>query len=145
MKLTKALKLKNSLVGEVTTLKNIIIASNVTFAKNTPEYDSKTKYSELLGKIQELASHKAKIAAANSGIYPQMFLLAEYKGLIEHLRSLNTKDGVEPAVHREAVEIVYKASIKDSFVNEEVARLTKEIEKLQDEIDEYNTTHSIDN
>jgi len=144
MKLTKALKLKNSLVREVADLKNIVNESNVYFVKNTPKYDSKTKYSELLGKSIELAIHKAKIAVTNTAIYPQMFLMAEMKGLIQHLKTLCTEDGIRPAMHREAVELEYKATISKNDVDNEITRLTKEVERLQDAIDEHNATNSIE-
>jgi hypothetical protein len=104
---------------------------------------------------RELAAFKGAIASANAGvlsndrgIYTKLNLQAELRGLIAFIKGLNTKEGEE--VERvgfmsrdDAVRTVYIATITRDEVDRLVVAYQVEIERLQDEIDEFNATTRI--
>ncbi len=144
MKLTKALKTKNSIVSEILTLKEILTNNNVILKPNVRQYNIGDIYKKLLGKVDELAKLKKDISVANNGIYEKIFQLAEYKGLIEFLNTINTTNGVSiKDNYSQTVAIEYEAAIKDSDKKALIENLVKKIEALQDEVDEYNATKEI--
>ena len=146
MKLTKALKLKNKMVRELTTQKEQMSNSNSYNKLNPPKYDSREKYDTILKGSMELALHKANIAQANHNIYYNMFLMAEYKGLISTLKNMSTREGIEktPSFRGDPIDTTFIAVMDQKEIDEKVKFLTEEIERLQDLIDEHNATHSID-
>lgn len=144
MKLTKALKTKNSLIAEIQTLKEIITNNNVILKQNIRQYNIEETFAKLLKKVSDLAKLKKDISVANNGIYENIFLLAEYKGLIEFLKTVDTTTGLSiKDDYRQSVVFEYEASIKDVNKKTIIEELVKSIEKLQDEVDEYNTTKEI--
>ena len=144
MKLSKALKVKNSIVNEIQVLKDIIAANNVSLTKNLKPYDIKVKMDELNIKIEELATLKGNISKANTGIYEKIFRISEYKGMITYLKTIPITDGISvKETFNQTVEVEYSASIKDIDVKDLTKIFTKKIEVLQDEIDDYNATKEI--
>ena len=144
MKLTKALKVKNSVINEIQVLKDIIAANNVNLTKNINPYDINERMDELNTKIEELATLKGNISKANIGIYNKIFRIAEYKGMITYLKTIPTTNGISvKETFNQTVEVEYSASIKDIDVKDLTKIFTKKIEVLQDEIDDYNATKEI--
>jgi hypothetical protein len=153
--LSQALKHKNRLAGEVARLREIVQRENSRKESQPARADVRVSFDESVARSRELAHFKGAIAAANAGvidanhgIYGKLNLQAELRGLITFIKALNTKEGEE--VERvgflsrdEAVRTVFIAVI----TREEVDRLTvayqTEIERLQDEIDEFNATTRI--
>lgn len=150
--LSQALKQKNRLAGEVARLREIVQRENSRKESQPARADVRAAFDESVTRSRELARFKGAIAAANAavtgvhhGIYGKLNLQAELRGLIAFIKTLNTKEGEE--VERigflsrdEAVRTVFVAVI----TREEVDRLTvayqTEIDRLQDEIDEFNAT-----
>jgi hypothetical protein len=153
--LSQALKHKNRLAGEVSRLREIVQRENSRKESQPARADVRAAFDASVSRSHELAHFKGAIAAANAGvtdadhgIYGKLNLQAELRGLIAFIKALNTKEGEE--VERvgflsrdEAVRTVFIAVI----TREEVDRLTvafqTEIERLQDEIDEFNATTRI--
>ena len=65
MKITKALKLKNQLAGEVTELKDRLGKQNSRAATVPFDYDSREVLAALREKVEHLIAVKSAIAAAN--------------------------------------------------------------------------------
>jgi len=146
MKLAKALKLKNQFAGEVATLKDLLAKQNVRSTKQKFDYDNRKVLADLQGKVDELVRVKTAIAQANSEAYEQIFRLAELKGLIASLKALETKSGVfhESGRYGEpAYEVEYVAQLGKVAVDEFVNALEKSAQELQDKLDEFNFTHSV--
>jgi len=146
MKLAKALKLKNQLAGEVAQLKDLLAKQNVRSTKQKFDYQNREILAQLRAKIDELIQVKAALGAANADIYEKIFRLAELKGLVATLGGLDTKAGVfhEGGQFGQAShEIEYVAQLGKVDVDKLVADLKVEIQALQDALDEFNFTRTL--
>ena len=145
MKLAKALKQKNKLAGEVAQLKELLTQQNSRSTKQKFDYNNQEVITNLRAKIDELVATKAAIGAANAEVYPKIFRLAELKGLVTVLKGLSTKEGVyaESLGYAQSVEVEYVAQIKKAEADRLVEELEKEIQELQDALDEFNFTRSV--
>ena len=147
MKLTKALKLKNQLAGELTDLKDRLGKQNSRAATVPFDYDSREVLAALREKTGQLVAVKSAIAVANVAVYSRIFRLAELKGLVTLFKTLDVRHGVfreAGSFAQQAFEIEYVAQLKKSVVDGLVAELEAEISALQDELDEFNHTHSVE-
>jgi hypothetical protein len=146
MKIAKALKMKNQLAGEVAQLKDLLAKQNSRSTKQKFDYDNREVLTRLRAKLDELVKVKAAIAAANVEIYDRIFRLAELKGLATTLNALDTKAGVfhEGRGFAEvSYEVEYVAQLGKVDVDKLVAELNAEIQSLQDALDEFNFTRSV--
>ncbi len=146
MKIAKALKLKNQLAGDIAQLKELLAKQNSRSTKQKFDYDNREVLTRLRAKIDELIKVKAAVAAANAEIYDKIFRLAELKGLVATLTSLDTKAGVFHEGGRfgePGYEVEYVAQLGKVDVDKLVAELQDEIQTLQDALDEFNFTRSV--
>lgn len=146
MKLAKALKLKNKLAGEVANVQRMIVAANVVEGQNQPPHDVEKLMKDLEANQKALADLKGRISAANAPIFGKIYLMAEMKSRISFLRTIPTQDGTFRQPGRYGVEektVLYRATVKASDVERDVKFLSDEIERLQDELDEFNAKTEI--
>ena len=146
MKIAKALKLKNQMAGEVAQLKDLLTKQNSRSTKQKFDYDNREVLTRLRAKLAELVKVKAVVAAANAEVYDKIFRLAELKGLVTTLTGLDTKAGVfheGRGFGEAAYEVEYVAQIGKVDVDKLVAELNAEIQSLQDSLDEFNFTRSV--
>lgn len=150
--LSQALKLKNRLAGEVARSREIVQRENSRKESTPVRADVRAAFEHSITRSRELAAFKGVIAAANAGvtgpdvgIYGKLNLQAELRGLISFVKALDTKEGEE--VERvgflsrdEASRTVYVAVINREEVDRLVSLYQQEIERLQDEIDEFNAS-----
>lgn len=147
--LAKALKLKNSLVGEINRLKETLTRENSRSTESTSTVNREQVYNDIVNKTLSLVSLKGAIAKANVGLYTTLAEIAEAKSFIAYLKGLNTADGVVRTEGRfggTGLETKFSAFFTQEKVDAEVAKIQKRIEELQDVADNYNalTTISID-
>ncbi len=146
MKLAKALKLKNQLAGDVAKLKDLLAKQNVRSSKQKFDYDNREVLAQLRAKIDELVRVKTELARANVEAYERIFRLAELKGLITTLKTLETKAGVfheGGQFGAPGYEVEYVAQLDKVTVDARVAELEIETQALQDALDEFNFTHAV--
>jgi hypothetical protein len=146
MKIAKALKLKNQLAGEVAQLKDLLAKQNSRPSKQKFDYDNREVLTRLRAKLDELVKVKAAVAAANAEIYGKIFRLAELKGLATALSGLDTKAGVfheGRGFGEAAYEVEYIAQLGKVEVDKLLAEVSVEIQALQDALDEFNFTRSV--
>lgn len=155
LNLAQALKHKNRLAGEIARAREIIQRENSRKENQATRADVRAIFDRAVAQSRELAAFKGAIAAANAGvvageqgIYGKLNLQAELRGLITFLKGLDTKEGEE--VERvgflprdEAIRTIFVVTIARDEVDRLVASFQLEIEKLQDEIDEFNATTRI--
>ena len=146
MNLSKALKVKNSLVGKLNQYKQVLLRENSRRNDNLSKINPAQIYDEMLYVSEKLGRLKAVIAKANIGIYDRIERMAELKDRITYLQSLNTREGEEIVLGYNQDKLVYQWTI---FINnEERDKLIQElqllIEKYQDNIDLHNTNTLVD-
>jgi len=146
MKLSKALKTKNRLVGEINKLQQLIQTENLYEELNQSKFDVQQLYEELKENQTKLISLKTSLAQENSGIWKNIFEITELKGRIQFLKNLNTKEGTfrERDGFTGTTERKYVVQINKVKVEDEINSIEEKILVLQDEIDEYNATHTIE-
>jgi hypothetical protein len=146
MKIAKALKLKNQLAGDVAQLKELLGKQNSRSTKQKFDYDNREVLARLRVKLDELVKTKAALAVANVEVYDKIFRLAELKGLAATLTALDTKAGVFHEGGRfgePGYEIEYVAQLGKVDVDKLVTELKNEIQSLQDALDEFNFTNTV--
>lgn len=148
--LSHALKHKNRLAGEVARLREIVQRENSRKESQLARADVRASFDESVARSRELAAFKGAIAAANAGvtdlaqgIYGKLNLQAELRGLIAFIKALNTREGevVEQVgflSRDEAIRTVFVAVITRDEIDRLTVAYQTEIERLQDEIDEFN-------
>ena len=155
MKISKALKMKNRLAGDIAILKQRITENNVTVVGHDVEFDVSELYGKLLKTTESLVVVKTAIAISNGGsvVKPssihntnafRIYEMAEIKGIIEMLRGLDTKHGKFNEgiryVAGEPIVTEYRACFTKPVVDGMVAGLTDKLEVIQDAIDAFNAT-----
>ena len=146
MKIAKALKLKNQLAGDLAQLKDLLTKQNSRSTKQKFDYENREVLTRLRARLDELVKVKAAVAAANAEVYDKIFRLAELKGLVTTLTGLDTKAGVfheGRGFGEAAYEVEYVAQLGKVDVDKLVAELNAEIQSLQDGLDEFNFTRSV--
>ena len=142
--LAKALKVKNRLTGRLAKVQADILAYN-----SVPEGQADQVNVPALMKTREelvgaLVSLKTAINDANREVQRDIYDLAEKKATAQFLAGVNTRHGPQPPVYPSTVEVVYVAALKKADVDRLVAGLEKEIDQLQDKLDQFNHVHKIE-
>lgn len=145
--ISKGLKIKNRLAGEIASLQGQITR------ENSGKVDRKTKVDmgELCTKhdkvLEQLVNLKASLNRASAPIAIKLVEIAEQKGLIPFYQNIPTKEGKEmesQGFRAEPVEVEYEAFL-DRVKTQKAIEMTQEkINKLQDEIDEFNAQTFLD-
>lgn len=145
MKLYKALKEKKNLVGEITRLKEQIKEKNsyLEGSKNGENFNAKGSYAQLLIKINELVGLKYAINAANQEIQSKIFLLGELKALIAFWKEVSVVEGAQMHGYADKVSM-YCVHFNENECNEIIEKFQKQVDALQDELDEYNFATEIE-
>ena len=149
--LSKALKIKNRLVGELQKLQNTATQMNSMPSENRGK--SSVSLSEVWENIYKITNRivelKSKIAAATAPITPLLVDLAETKSTIVFLNNLPIKEGDEDTqigygVNSSLKTVQWNAFIDQKQRDELVRKNTDRIDSLQDQIDEFNASTKID-
>src|SRR5262245_26820435 len=136
--LGKALKIKNRLAGRLARVQADIQTYNSVPASQADQVNVPalmTARAELVG---ALVSLKTAINDANREAQRDIYDLAETKGTAQFLAGLNTRHGPQPPVYPSTVEVVYVAALKKADVDGLGAGLEREIDRLQDRLDQFN-------
>lgn len=146
MKLAKALKEKNRLVGEINRLKELIQRENSRNVKSKSTVDVGKLWEELDATSNKLVALKTAIFKANVGIYDKIVRMAELKGLAAWVVGISTDDETheQPTYGGNSIVTEMKAHFNREAVDGIVKKFQDEIAKLQDEVDEYNATVTIE-
>ena len=139
MKLYKALKLRKSLIGEITKIKQQIKEKNsyLEGSKNGEKFNVETAYEILLSKIQELTGLKFVINEANREIQAKIYLIGEYKALITFWNEVNVLEGSQAVGYSDKIQN-YIVQVDEEKRNELVKQFQLRVDAIQEELDEYN-------
>jgi hypothetical protein len=144
MNLSKALKLKKGLTGEIAKLKKQIEEKNsyLVGSQNGEKFKIEILYDELLKKIDELTGLKFAINEANREIQSKIYVLSEYKALISFWNEVSVAEGVHTVGYGNDLR-EYKVQFDEAKRNGIVKEFQKRVDAIQDEIDAYNFTTEI--
>lgn len=141
--LSKALKLKNRQIKLVRTLQDRIVSQN-RFAEGVPvQFDLKQELANLTVAVEKLAKLKAAITVANREAQVKINRIAELRGLISWAKGVPTGEGPNEYGFGGA-PVNYAVQLTAAHLAEVIESWEKEVDTLQDEIDEYNATVKIE-
>src|SRR5438552_8276870 len=136
--LAKALKVKNRLAGRLAKVQADIQAYNSVPEGQADQVNVPALMQTRAELVGALVSLKTAINDANREVQRDIYDLAEKKGMVEFLNGINTRHGPQPAVYPSTTEVNYVAALKKADVDGLVLRLEKEIDQLQDRLDQFN-------
>lgn len=142
MKLNKALKLKKKLITKANEARNRMSQSNSYDKDNKPTYDSKAEFEKWVDLTNKVIDLKAKIHIANAPIYPSIFRLSELKSLVSNFRGMSVNTQSVKRLNQETIQ--YVAVISQAEKDAQIELWENEIETIQDTIDIFNATTSIE-
>ena len=147
MKLNKALKVKNRLIGELNRTRQLIRTENSRISDSVSKFD----LSELQGNLIKLENKfidlKTKIAEATAPISRQLTKLTFLKDNINFYNTIPTRKGVEKVAYGNSStieEYTWTAYFDKESIEAFVSDFQKEIDELQDEVDEFNAKTDIE-
>jgi len=146
MKLQKALKLKNTLAGEISSLQLLIRQKNsfTDGSIDTSVFNAQEMYDELLRKIESLVNLKIMINDANEEIQAKIYKMGEYKSLISFWQSMPIQSGiVTNNSYAGTSSIIYVAQFSELEKMAKIKEYQKLIDSLQEDIDTHNYTTEI--
>lgn len=145
--ISKALKIKNRLAGELVKIQTILRRENSRRNDSTSTVDQAQVLNEL-GRVRtNLVNIKAAITVASVGIATELSALAELKSHINYLAGLNTRDGEEKSAvgyGSETITYTWTAFIKEQQQDALIKEAQILADQLQDKIDDYNASTSVD-
>ena len=142
--LAKALKMKNRLTGRLAKVQADIQAYNSVPEGQADQVNVLTFMKTREELVGALVSLKTAINEANREAQRDIYDLAEKKGTVQFLGGVNTRHGPQPAVYPNTTEVSYVAALKKADVDGMVAGLEKEIDQLQDRLDQFNHERKIE-
>ncbi len=141
--LAKALKLKNRLAGRLAKVQCDIQTYNSVPQGQADQVNVPTLLTQRGELVAALVSLKTAINDANRAVQRDIYDLAEKKAAAQFLTGLCTRHGPQPAVYPSTTEVTYVAALKKADVDALVASLEKDIDQLQDKLDQFNHDHKI--
>jgi hypothetical protein len=142
--LARGLKIKNRLAGRLAKVQADIQTYNSVPEGLTGQVDVPALVRTREELVGALVALKTAINDANGEIQRDIYDLAEKKGTVQFLGGINTRHGPQPAVYPSTTEITYVAALKKNDVDARVAGLEKEIDQLQDRLDQFNHDRRIE-
>ena len=144
MSLAQALKEKNRIVGEITHLWNLVQNQNSVWETHNRSIDVRETMETIELYTEKLIELKTKIGAANEGNLQNMYALEECKSRMAKFGNLDTTEDIRYHGLNDE-KIIRRTSV---ITAAEVIKMTKELQKkcnhLQDALDAYNATHTIE-
>ena len=144
MNISKALKVKNRLVGALKALELQAKTGNSIKEGQTRSIRLDKVWEDIEKTRSELIILKGKIALATSAITPKLAELAERKNEISFYEGISINEGSTRDYEGDKVVSIKLINfITEADKNDAVKKIQKVIDDLQDEIDEYNASTSV--
>lgn len=146
IKIHKALKIKNRIIGEINSDREIFRRENSRRSDSVSTVDRSAVMDRLSKNVEKIVRLKAAIAIATAPISASLAGLSEMKSQVTFLKSLPVRKGVElVAVTRDTTkEYTWQAEIDQEKVDLLVSQLNADISAQQDKIDDFNAKTDVD-
>jgi len=138
MNLKQALKRKNRLVGLIAEEYIKVSQYNSVDDVNQRPYSVKEALQNWLKLTDELIELKSKIQIANNKVNDKIFRLAELKTQVKQLKKLDCTSGLYYSKWSDDKVVTKVAEIEVVERDNMVKEMEAQIEKIQDELDEWN-------
>jgi hypothetical protein len=142
--LAKALKVKNRLAGRLAKAQADIQAFNSVPEGQVDQVNVPALMQAREELVGALVALKTAINEANREAQRDIYDLAEKKATAQFLAGVSTRHGPQPAVYPSTTEVSYVAALKKADVDALVAGLEKEIDRLQDRLDQFNHARKVE-
>lgn len=141
MNLIKALKTKKKLINEGQKTFKKVNENNTYLEDEKKPYNSSDEFENYLKITDELIDLKVKIHLANAPIYDKIFRLSELKNIVSQLKYLNVRESKNVRPDGSTINTLATINLleRDMLVD----KFELEIEKLQEEIEEFNAVTKI--
>lgn len=145
MKIVKAQKRIAKLKGEIARLKTRASECVSTMEGNDYQEDFKELTEIIDSKIDELVDLKSRVMKENieKGMFSKIALVGELKSKIEFYKALNIQSGALPRHYGEGDDR-YISQISIAERNKAVEDLQEDIEKITEQLDDFNAETSIE-
>lgn len=141
MNISKALKVKNRLIGEVNRLQEIVKRENSRRSDNPSTVNVEETIGSLENTRLRLIALKGAINEASAPISTVLAELTELKNKINFYSSLPTREGEELTLigaNREKLSYQWTAYYNKESLDNQIKALQKQTNDLQDAIDDFN-------
>jgi hypothetical protein len=135
MNIKQALKEKNRLKGKISEVSNKLNSYNVR-VKEDQYYDPRELLNQLMTYHEQMITLKKKIQLANQEAHEKIARLAESKSLISKLQHIPTSSRMSQRDDGEYTRTM--PVIGEIEKNDLILKLEKQIETIQDELDDFN-------
>lgn len=139
--LARALKERSRIAGKLKKKIEVLKRNNSIVEGSHRSFDLKTILEECDSLHMRLIAVRRAIAKANAQIAEKIVEKEELQDLISKLNEIDTFEGIR--TYREE-KTTYVVSISGPEISTKVDDLQLQIERLQDEIDEYNARIKVD-
>jgi hypothetical protein len=143
MKLKKALKEKNKLVGKLNEDLMKLQTYNSVEENSERAYDPRESLESVIETVSQIVELKTSIHRANAKVYDKIFRLAELKSLVKNIKNLDCTSGKRSPQWGSESPVVKTTVItvleRDALVKE----IEGQIEVIQEMLDEHNSKTSI--
>lgn len=142
--LAKALKLKNRLVGRLAKVQGDIQEVNSVPEGQAGQVDVPALMLTREALVEAIVGIKTAINEANREVQRDIYALAEKKATAQFLAGVSTRYGPQPPVYPATIEVTYVAALKKADVDAQMVQMEKEIDQLQDKLDQFNHDRKIE-
>jgi hypothetical protein len=142
MTLAKALKQKNRLAQKINKLQQEIQRENSVQIDDPRKIKVEDLMVELKEKVLQLIKLKIAIFIASTPMRENILTLSELKSEIVFLQGISTREGKISEYGDTVVE--YSAAFDKLYIRDRVGQCENEIDKIQDELDTFNHTTTVE-
>ena len=139
--LAKAFKERSRLNRKIHDVLELVREENSIAEGGVRSIDVREKFAEFKDLGMKMIALKQAIGRANAGIADKLVEIVELKEIRSRLLAIPTNDGRQRSFPEEYVLV---AEIKKAEILAEAEELQRRIDKLQDEIDEFNARTRIE-
>ena len=142
MTLAKALKKKNRLTQKISKLQQEIQRENSVREDDPRKIKVEDLFNELDCKVAELIKLKIVIFIASTPMRENILRLSELKSKIVFLQGISTTEGMVSSYGEDTVKFI--AVYDKLFVRDSIESCEKQIDEIQDELDKFNHTTTVE-
>jgi CII-binding regulator of phage lambda lysogenization HflD len=144
MNIKQALKLKNKLIKSISDNTKLLQQYNTVEVGNPRPYSPVKLMGEISKSTYELIDLKSKIHRANAPMFEKIFEMSELKSNIKALQKLDCTEGKSNRDrYRMESELVLTSEVSLVERNDIIKGMEDRIEKIQDEMDVFNSNTEI--